>query len=337
MKPKILSILSYNPLKLQINSIVFWMVLFLAFPFGRAIAVDDKSGEIVNRVRYIVGDIPITQIDIEQMEKRIRRMKQKPPGGMSLSRYAIDQLIMRAIVEMEARDESVIVSDERIQNEVKRRMEFAGIDDEDRFRRLLESETGLKFEDWVDDLRFELKKRQIIQIKVTVPVPERSEIEEFYRKNKSKIGYEVSYREIILRIAGGGIKEEQRISNLARDLWTKLKQNPGSFSGVARNTPENVSPYKSAGGLRSYSALPDIARENQVLAGVLSRLKPGQVSTVFRDSSRNYYIVKMEDIRPVRLAKVENMIRQRLYFEREDEAFEKWIQQRKKETSIREL
>lgn len=311
--------------------------ILLAAPLNRAIAVEDRSGEVVNTVRYVVGDIPITSLDIIEMEKLLRRSKQTPPHGQALTKFAIDQLIMRAIIEMEARDESVIVSDERVQNEVKRRMEFAGIDNEDRFRKLLEKETGLKYEDWIEDLRFELKKRQIIQIKVSVPAPENSEVEEFYQKNKSKIGFEVSYREIIFRTPGNNISDEQRVSNLARDVWSRLKQNPNSFSNVARSTDENISPYKSAGGLRSYSALPDIARENQVLAGILSRLRPGEISTVFRDSSHNYYIVKMEDARPVRLEKVENMIRQRLYYEKEEEAFEKWIQDRKREISIREL
>ncbi len=302
--------------------------------FSGVIQSAEPDGEIVNKVVYIVGDVPITQLDVDQMMDRIRRSKENPPRGMSIRGYAKDKLVTRAIVNMEARKESIIVSDERIDNEIERRMDFTGMKDRDRFERTVEKQTGLSFEEWVDDMRFELKKRQIIQIKVTVPVPEKSEVVAFYNKNKSKIGFEVSYREIVLKPKRGSISDEKRISNLSRDLWRNLSRNPSSFSTVARNTSDNVSIYKSAGGLHPYEPLPEIARDNQILAGVLSRMKPGQVSTVFRDRANQYYIIKMEGLRPVPLEKVEGMIRQRLYFEKEDSAFEEWMNQKKKETSI---
>lgn len=315
----------------------FWIpgVLPGATPDNKTAAAPGSAvvGEVINRIRYVVGDMPITDIDIENMMDYLQKTH-APLKGVSLHDAAVDELETRAIVDLEARDESIIVSDARIENEVKRRKEFSGITDDEKFKQTVERETGLPYDVWLNDLQYQIKKRQVVQIRVNVPLPEDSEVEKFYQENRTRIGYEVSYREIVVRPTNPSIAEEQRVSQLARNVWVKVRQNPSLFDSEARNLTENVSPYRSAGGLHPYSPLQEVAQSDQILAGVLYSMGPGEISSVFRNSNNQYMIVQLVAKRPVSLDKVRDIIRQRLYIENEDKAFDEWIKRRKKEISI---
>ncbi len=296
-----------------------------------------KNGMVVNSIRFIVGDVAITEMDITSMESRLLHMKRGRVRGKSIRTQAIDELISRAIVEMVAREESIIVSDARIDNELRKRMQMTGIEDESKFHAAVERETGMSFEDWVDDMRYEIKKRQVIQIKVNVPLPDEQEIRKFYNANRSQIGFEVSYREIILKPRNKQIPEEKRVSDLAARIVAEVNRNPARFDILARTTPENISPLKSAGGLQTFIPLQEIASQNPILAGILFNQAPGRRATTFRDPLGRYVIVRTEARRPVSLDRVQEMIRQRIYFEKEEKAFDEWMEKRKKEVVIKEI
>ncbi len=287
------------------------------------------EGTIVNRIRFTVGDVPITDMDIAAMEKQILRMPVRPGGK---KKTAVEELIERAIVDIEARAESIIVTDARIQTEMKRRMDSTGIATEDEFRKLVERETGLPFERWVDDMKYQFIRSQIVQVKLTIPQPEEKEIEEFYRKNRDRVGLEVMYREIAFRPRAGSIDDETRVSKMASDLVAKVRT-PAAFAAVAKSHPENVSAYRFNGGLVDYVPLQDIADNDRVLAGVLFGMGVG-APQVFRDGGGRYVVIRIEDRRPVSYQKVRQLILQQLYFEKEIVALEKWIERRKKEVAV---
>ncbi len=313
---------------------LFLFSLSLLFSVSASLSAQgEKSrGEIVNRVLYVVGDIPITVMDIEMEMARIRSSR-KPVRG-SLRKVAVDRLMERAIVDLVAREESVIISDERVENTIQRRKDVMGIQDDARFRAAVERETGIAYDLWLDDLRYQIKKRSIIQIAVSVPQPEESEIEAFYHRNKARVGLEVKFREIILRPRSSSIQEEQRIAGLAREIHGKVRSDPSLFPRLARTTPDNISPLRSAGGLQAYLPISEVASRSQHIAGMLFNLSPGQISQVFRDRNNNYVLLKLEGKRPVPFYKVHDMIQQILYIQKEDESFDKWIEQKRKEISI---
>lgn len=290
------------------------------------------EGVIVNRIRYTVGDVPITDMDIAAMEKQLQRAPLRPGAKR---KTAVEELIERAIVDIEARAESIIVTDARIQTEMKRRMESAGIATEDDFRRLVERETGLPFDRWVEDMKYQFIRSQIVQVKLTIPQPEEKDVEEFYRKNRDRVGLEVMYREIAFRPRAGSIEDETRVSKMASDLVNKVRT-PAAFAAMAKTHPENVSPYRFNGGLVDYVPLQDIADNDRVLAGVLFGMGVG-APQVFRDGAGRYVIIRIEDRRPVSYQKVRQLILQQLYFEKEIVALEKWIERRKKEVAVQKF
>ena len=293
----------------------------------------DKStveGERINSVRLLVGTRPITDIDYEDGAALVKLFRQ----GRATPKEVENFLIEKSIVDQVADEESIVVSDERIDNEIKRRMEMAKETDEEAFKARIERETQVSFRLWKESLRYQMVRQQIVQIKVTIPQPDEKEVEKFYRQNAHRVGVELLFREIVFPVAPT-IAAEREIDKRARQVHSQVSANPASFGDVARSLPENVSPFKAGGGIRLWIPIDDLAREDRVLAGMLYNLPQGAVSPVFRDSTNRYRIVLLEGKRPVSLEKIREMIRMQLFYDKADESFERWIEERKRNLVIR--
>ena len=300
-----------------------------------ASATNEKAtpkGTIVNRIRYIVDTKVITERDIQNMRKKLKQRGVK----RKLKQKAIDALIERALVEIVAQESVIIISDKHLKNEVSRQSLQQGLS-EQRFRKKLERETGLPFDNWLEDLRYQLIRQQLLRINLHVPRPSEANVKRFYRKNRNRMGIEFRYREIVMLPQNSSIKEEARISAIGKSLEGKLRLNPDSFAQLARQTPQNVSRYKYRGGLRPYQSIYKIAAKNPILASVLYSHRKCRVSPLFRDSFNRYMLIKVKRYRPLSLKKVRHMIIQHLYISKEKEVFEKWITQKRKETTIEAL
>ena len=291
-------------------------------------------GEMINGIRLIVGDEPITDLDIAQMEKNIQYLRQNL--RISKREAAVEELIERAIIERVARRESIIVSDARIQTEINNQMRARSIETEAEFQEIIKKETGMPFEVWKDTMRISLIRQQILQIMVSVPQPSAKEVEDFYRKNQRRIGMEFLYREIVFPFTPN-IAQERVISQKAKQIHQQLSGNPSSFPNVARTLPENVSPYKFAGGLRNWEEIQAIAEEDRILAGVLYNMQPGQLSQIFRDQAGRYRIVYLQAKRPIPLDEVRALIERRLYMDQADKAFDEWMKKQKEDLTIQRL
>ena len=294
---------------------------------------DPRTLPAVNRVVYIVGDVPITEMDVERMQARVKnnwKRRDKKYKKMSREEVVKDALFRRAIVEMEARKESLLVSDKRIENEIQMRMEDSQMTDEEEFRKLVEKQTGMKYEDWLEDMPYQLLKQQLIRIKVQIEPPGDDEIEKFYQKNKKLMGYELTYQQVIFR--ANSVSDESRVNTLARKTQGKIQANPKQFSSIARSM---------GGQYRFYRARPTFemgkSKFERRVAGLLFQLSNGQLGPLFVGDGRRYTIVMLLRKRTTPLAKIRQGIRNRLMMENVEKSFDKWIEKKKKETAIIEV
>ena len=287
------------------------------------------KGIVVNRGLYMINSTVITEQDLANMKKKLRRLGTK----RRLGKEAIASLIERALVQSEAEENSIIISEEKIKKEIEKLSLQQGLSPK-RFRKKVEREMGLPFTEWVKELRYKLIKRQLIQIGLHVKAPTLSEVRSFYRKNRHRIGIELRYREMVFVPQSNSIQEETRISSIAKALYNKSLRTGQSFGSLAASSPHNSSPYKRRKGLVPYQSIYDIAASNPILASILYRSPPGRITRPFRDSLRRYMIVKVEKRRPLPLSKVKNLILNQIYAKKEMTAFKKWIAKKKKETVI---
>ena len=303
---------------------------------GGNTGLDDKSsadGKIINRVKYVVGNIPITHLDIEEMKTRMKYLNRRKPKRDR--KKPIDELITRAIVYLEARKESLMVTDLRIENEIQKRKDASGISDEREFREMLEKQSGMPYRIWLDEMPYQILKRQLMQLKVSVTPPTEAEMKSFYRKNRKKVGMEAAWREMVFRPRNRA--DERRISRVANKVYRQVRRNPRKFVKIARTHPENRSRRRRYGGYYGYTPFHKIFRRSQQLAGALFQLRKGQVSPVFVDSRKRYNIVMLVGRRATPYKKIRYVILQRIAMKKVEDGFLKWIEKKRKEIVIIEI
>ncbi|TGK96305.1 putative peptidyl-prolyl cis-trans isomerase [Leptospira brenneri] len=307
-------------------------VSFLFFPL-----VSLNSYESLNAVLAIVGPKSISTLDYEEGIERYKNLSRFFPSYRkkgSLHSQVIDFLIDRAVVDNAADEESIQVNEKRIEAEIQKRMEAQGITDLEQFKKSVQSQFNLPYDVWLEDLPYQIKKGQLLQIKVSPPLPSEQEVQAWYNKNKAKVGSEFKFREITLSPANASIDEETRVFNELTDIRNKSLKDPSFFKLVASG-PRNESRYRLGGGLVNWVPTFELYKTQPITASVLTQVGgPGKISEVFRDDRKRYCIVLIEGMRPTPLDAVRKGIQGFLFREKEQTSFEDWVSTTRKNTTI---
>ena len=250
----------------------------------------------------------------------------------SLRTQVLDFLINKAIVDLIAENESITISKRAVKTEIKRRMHFVGIQKEKIFAKKIEQELKIPYKIWKSEIPFELKKRQIIQIRLSVPPPTEQEIKKWYYKNKRKLGWEVKFKVIGKKPKNNSISEETKIYEEMKSIRKSLLSNKKMFSIIAKG-PRNLSIFKTPFFLK-WNSLFEIYKFDPNLAEVLSQMKTNTISIIFRDQKQRYLICLLEARRNPPLENVKTNIMNILYQEKENQVFNKWLKEEKKKLSI---
>lgn len=315
----------------KINKIIL-LLIFLIKIFN--IFAEEKTdyGEELNSIHSIVGKKAITKLELEKITKLANFLSKSENRKVTPE----DFLTEKVIIEQIAEEDSIIVSEERLKTEIEKRRISSNISSNEEFKKNIEKETGLTFDLWKEILRYQLLKQQIIQIRVPIPQPTDKEIEDFYKKNSKQIGIEVLYREIIFPKTNS-IQEEKRIYQIASEIYQELQKSPEKFADLARSTKENISPNKAGGGIRLWTSIIDIAKEDPIIAGALFNTPINSITPIFKNQNEQYTILKVEGKRTIPLEKVRELIRMRLFYEKAEESFQKWLEEKKRNFIIKKL
>jgi putative peptidyl-prolyl cis-trans isomerase len=294
----------------------------------------EPAPESINRIMAIVGKISISQLDFERGEeiyKALQKQKKqaKPQKGSSKTQV-LDFLIARAIIDITADEESIQAGEKNIEAEVDRLMKLSQISERAQFEKLIAEKTGLPFEIWINDLPYQIKRGQLLQVRVSIKPPSEQEIQTWYNQNKQKVGFEVKYREICLVPKNSSDAEEQRISAEINSIKKDARKDKDAFSLIAGG-PRNQAYAK---GINDWTPTFEIFNRSPALVNVLGRLDDGKVSDAFIDDKRRYCLVRMEGKRPTPLDTIRRNIQEIIQRERVDSSFDDWILSRRKEVLI---
>ncbi|MFN3603577.1 MAG: peptidylprolyl isomerase [Leptonema sp. (in: bacteria)] len=312
----------------------FYKLLLIFLIFFQILFAEDQVdyGEELNSIYLTVGKKVITKLEIQNIATFAKFLSDLENRKISPENF----LIEKAIVEQIAEEDSIMVSEERLKLEIEKRKLSSNIVSNEDFKKHIEKETGLTFELWKEILKYQLLKQQIIQIRIPIPQPTEEEIENFYKKNSRQIGIEVLYREILFPPTKS-IIEEKKTYQIASEVYLELQKNPEKFSEIASTLKENVSPYKASGGIRLWIPIIDVAKEDPILAGAIFNTSINSITPIFKNQNQQYTIIKVEGKRTVPFEKVREMIRIRLFYEKAEEAFQKWIEDKKRNFIIKKL
>lgn len=294
---------------------------------------ESEAGDVLNSIVAVVGNKPITRIDLDEAVTEFKSRKGvKKTSGRNEESQVLDLLISRAIVDIVAREESISISDLRVNDAIERDMEMRGFKSEDAYDRVIRRETGLSLEDYRKELRHQLKTQQVVNLKVTVENPTPSQVEEWYRINKSKIGKKYLFRIIQMKYSTGNTQQELQVSKKMKTAQAQARRSEQAFIEAVKNYSDHPS-KNSRGGLIGPLRLDEIAQFDPTVAGMVQNTQPGRVSPVFVGRGA-YYTIRVQDARDIGIEEIYDMIHSILYRENQEMAFQRWVAQQRRRESV---
>lgn len=288
------------------------------------------SWEHYDRVIAVVNDTPIIESEVFRQFDRLKKMKKisKKKYSYELSRI-IDKFIENAIVVQKADEESIIVSDAKVDNQIEKMMKSSNFDNIQDFKKSIEVREKLSFEEYKKELKISIIKQQVISIAIGVSPPTKKEALEWYSKYKSKLGYQVNMKHILLRPKNKTFTEEKRVNKTIKDLRNRIVSGE-SFESLARRYSEDPTTAKKGGDLGWVL----LAELDPVIAGHVFRMnRRGQISRVIK-SRYGYHIVKFLGKRVTPFDSVRNKILNLLFQVKVGRQFKKWVSQKKRQSDI---
>lgn len=301
------------------------IILFLAASLG---LFYPSAAAVLNDVVAVVANVPVTTIDIAQEVDRMQKRRNFKREKKNLQSQALDTLIGRAIIDVIAREESVTISPERIKNAIKKEMDGRGILKEEEFKRIVKRDTGIEYEEYREELARQLKTQQVMQLRVSVPNPTPSQVEEWYRQNKGKVGKKYTFRMIYIPVAGN---ELQVSANMKAARGMGASSSAGFVNAVGKYS-QHAS--KARGGLMVDMRLDQVAQIDPILAGAVNGTPLGTTSQVFVGSTGGYYCIRVESARAIGLEEVYDNVRAILYSQNEQIEYGRWLKEQRKKVSV---
>lgn len=293
------------------------------------------SAESLNKILAIVGSIIITENDYEFAEIKYKKLQKFFPKSNknkdSMRSQVLDFLIGRAILDITAEEETIQVNEKRVELEIQKRMEIMNITSREQFEKIVAAQTGMPFDLYQSEIPFQVKKSQVMQLRINVPMPTEKEIQSWYNANKNKIGFEFKYREIVMVPKNNSSAEELRINNQMMDIYKELKKSSASFNSIASSSKNQSS---NRAGVVDWTPAFEVFNSSKLTASIVASLPNNGISEVYRDEKGRYCIVRSEGKRPTPLVAVRRGIIGMLQREKEENVYDNWLNQRRNEIPI---
>lgn len=319
------------------------------------------------KVLAVVNSRAIMESDVEQKLERLKSLKKIPDSKINYEKSRIlDQMIEAEIIFETAQNESILLSDKRVVNQLegaiskffssrvadkkdlaetvkkvslsmekfmenKFEANYKVDPDLQKFIDFIEKKEKIDFFSFFDEIKVSIAREQIMSVAIGANPPSAEEARKWYNANKSKLGFEVLSKHILIIPKSGSLADEKAANTKAEEIRKQVMANPASFEALAAKYSQDPGSAKNGGDLGWQM----LAQLDPYYAGnVYKMTKSGQISGVFK-SGFGYHIVKYINRRAVSYDSVEKMIMYKLYTENSHEQFKKWVKQKREEASIK--
>ncbi len=342
------------------NNIIFSLVILL-------VPISSFSWDNYEKVWAVVNDRAIMESDVNQKFERLKLLKNIPAAKTNYEKSRIlDQMIEAELIFETAQEESILITDRRIINQlegamtkffsgkvksekdlketvervsknmekfVEKRFEtnFKADPDLQKFIDFIEKKEKIDFFSFFDEMKVNIAREQIMSVAIGATPPSPEEAKKWYNANKAKLGFEVHVKHILIIPKSGSLSDEKEANTIAEGIRKQIMASPGSFESLAAKYSQDPGSAKNGGDLGWQM----LAQMDPYFANNVFKLsKSGQISGVFK-SGFGYHIVKNLERKPVTYEKVEKMIMYKLYSENAHEQFKKWVAQKRNSASIK--
>lgn len=303
-------------------------LLAILFSFVFTVTNNLSANEIIDEVVAVIGNEAITAIDLAKEAEIYKTRKSVKKDKRNIESQVLDLLISRAIVDIVAREESVTVPPERIDSTIQREMDMRGVAKLDDYKKKIERELKTPFEEYRKEIGRQLKTQQVVQLRVSVPNPTPSQIDEWYKLNKAKLGKKYLFRMVAIPFTAS---TEKSVSQSMNKAYALAKKSKNGIAIAAQQYSKHAS--KSRGGLMGPYRLDEVAQIDPILAGAVNSTKVGQMSQVFVGQN-NYYFIKVENAKDIPVDEVYDQVRALLQSQNEQLAFTDWVREQRNKVSV---
>ena len=292
---------------------------------------NEKIYALVDRVAINTRSRAITETEVNRRLEIVKKSKNLSAGALVTERNKIiDKIIDEAILEQIAEEETILVSDEKVDNEIKKIMERAKTKDMDSFKKMIEAKEKIPYEFWKKQLRIQILAELVMSIAVDFAPPTRKDVQEWYSKNKNTPAMtQVNVKHILIIPRSSSFADEKAANTQLEDLRNQILSGASFETLAARHSKDPGSAVKggSIGWVFLGSLDPYFANQAYQMR------KSGEISPVFK-SSFGYHIIKYLGRRTAPLEEIEDNISNMISMQSREEQFKKWIKQRRATSSI---
>jgi len=302
-------------------------------PAEPAANVDSQARKVVT---FEGGDV--TQGELDEFAERngFGNLSKDDPQYQTAVQQIMPQLVGIEIAKAYAQEQNITVSDEEVDQEIAKIKEQVGdqarssgqdMSNQEAYEQALK-QNNITEDQLREDIRENLPVQKVQERVTGDAAPSDKEIQNYYEKNK-EAQFTTPEQRCVRHILFNKDQKEK-----AEDVKQKL-ENGGDFAKLAKEYSQDPGSAEKGGDLGCLGKGETVPEFEQAAFGAKQGEIVGPVKTEF-----GYHILKVTDVKTEQarsLQEVESQIRSQLATEKQSEAFNKWIEEQKKERDVKYL
>jgi peptidyl-prolyl cis-trans isomerase C len=292
--------------------------------------VDSQARKVVT---FEGGDV--TQGELDEFAEQSGVPKDDPQYQATVQQI-MPQLVSIEIAKAYAQEHNITVSDEEVDQELAKLKEQVGdqarssgqdMSNQKAYEQALK-QNNITEEQLREDIRENLPVQEVQKRVAGDAEPSDEEIQNYYEKNK-EAQFTTPEQRCVRHILFNKDQKEK-----AKDVKQQL-ENGGDFAKLAKENSQDPGSAAKGGDLGCLGKGETVPEFEQAAFGAERGEIVGPVQTEF-----GYHILQVTDVKPEQtrsLQEVESQIRSQLATEKQSEAFNKWIEEQKKERDVKYL
>jgi peptidyl-prolyl cis-trans isomerase C len=292
--------------------------------------VESQAKKIVT---FEGGDV--TQGELDEFAEQSGVPKDDPQYQATVQQI-LPQLVNIEIAKAYAQEHNITVSDKEVDQELAKLKEQVGdqarssgqdVSNQEAYEQALK-QNNITEDQLREDIRENLPVQEVQERVTGNAEPSDEEIQKYYEKNK-EAQFTTPEQRCVRHILFNKDQKEK-----SEDIKQQL-ENGGDFAKLAKENSQDPGSAENGGDLGCLGKGETVPEFEQAAFGADQGEIVGPVKTEF-----GYHILQVTDVKPEQtrsLQEVESQIRSQLATEKQSEAFNKWIEEQKKERDVKYL
>jgi peptidyl-prolyl cis-trans isomerase C len=302
-------------------------------PAEPAANVDSQARKVVT---FEGGDVTQGELDEFAEQSGFGNLSKDDPQYQTAVQQIMPQLVGIEIAKTYAQEQNITVSDEEVDQEISKIKEQVGdqarssgqdVSNQEAYEQALK-QNNITEDQLREDIRENLPVQEVQERVTGDAEPSDKEIQNYYEKNK-EAQFTTPEQRCVRHILFNKDQKEK-----AEEVKQKL-ENGGDFAKLAKEYSQDPGSAEKGGDLGCLGKGETVPEFEQAAFGAKQGEIVGPVKTEF-----GYHILKVTDVKAEQarsLKEVESQIRSQLATEKQSEAFNKWIEEQKKERDVKYL